>query len=186
MKYRKKNHDTRCVESVARVGLAASVAPGTKEEDPVCEITDIDANLILTQCRNQGATSDNEIKNFTAAYRLAKESTFIGHTADSNERFIRTMAFMIDPRNDDYRRIPVTFKNGSQGLNPGVISRAMRNLSTILDDLAFASTYIYHELELIHPFLDGNGRLGHLVWAIAVKDRTGTWPEQLPPKLFQS
>ncbi|MDX1535796.1 MAG: Fic family protein, partial [Candidatus Spechtbacterales bacterium] len=45
-------------------------------------------------------------------------------------------------------------------------------------------TNIYKEFELIHPFEDGNGRVGDLLWKVSIARKSGEWPEELPPDLF--
>ena len=43
---------------------------------------------------------------------------------------------------------------------------------------------LYREFEEIHPFEDGNGRVGDLLWKIAITRETGNWPEEIPPDIF--
>ncbi len=91
-------------------------------------------------------------------------------------------ATMIEPRNaNGYRKIPAVFRNGNSGIHPDLIERAMRNLFNP-DKPPLKADEMYKEFEKIHPFEDGNGRLGHLLWAIKMMADTSKWPKTLPPE----
>jgi Fic family protein len=44
---------------------------------------------------------------------------------------------------------------------------------------------LFYEFEATHPFNDGNGRVGHLMWALAIVRGGGTWPIILPPEFSE-
>jgi len=43
---------------------------------------------------------------------------------------------------------------------------------------------LYDMFESIHPYSDGNGRLGDILWKLIMKSGTKEWPEELPPDIF--
>lgn len=162
-------------------------------------LTHKDKRLIIQQCRNQGATWPEQIAGFAIAYTDAKWFNEVAKREgdkgmpDGIKGFEACLDFflnkvlewaaMIEPRNDNgYRKIPVVFQNGNSGIHPDLIERAMRNLFKFDKSHPMKADELYKEFEKIHPFEDGNGRLGHLLWATKKLAETGKWPKTLPPE----
>lgn len=147
-----------------------------------------DRELIVAQCTNQMATRPEDIAGFAFAYAHAKIECQHGflHEVEMIAHFILFWGELVDSRNrNGWRCVPVTFANGKSGLAPSLIPRAMEQFSTMFAEGVFpTSTDAYKEFEAIHPFLDGNGRVGHILWAVYSFYKDGKWPMELPPNIF--
>lgn len=162
-------------------------------------LTQKDVEVVLQQCENQSAFSNRDVAGFALAYADAKffarkygdQWTKTGGslsellTSELLEENILQWAGLIHDRNKEgYRKVPVSFKDTSLAIAPALIPRAMRNLcQAMVNDNFTNAEAVYREFETIHPFIDGNGRVGHLLWVLAHFHLTLGWPDTLPPDL---
>ncbi|OGY26191.1 MAG: hypothetical protein A2Z11_00505 [Candidatus Woykebacteria bacterium RBG_16_43_9] len=152
-------------------------------------LTETDKELILKQCENQKATSTEEVSAFTDAYREAKKFAFTATLSQLSEEevlsLVKDLAELTVPQTKgQYRTVPVTFRSGERGIDPALIERAMSSWAQAFAANQLSALEAYEEFEKIHPFVDGNGRVGDLVWKIATVKESGKWPEELPPDVF--
>jgi Fic family protein len=162
------------------------------------DLDSIDIELISKQCKIQNATSKEQIEGFAKAYSKAKKlaldnSRLDSFTSEQVKSFILELGVLVERRNQKgFRQIPVTFKNGQKALDAEKISQAIdgfcRGMITLLKDPAederLNIILLYTEFEKIHPFEDGNGRVGDLIWKILKTRKEGAWPKELPPDVF--
>ena len=163
-------------------------------------LTPMDIELVNAQCVNQGATSVEQIEGFAKAYSRAK-ATWLGphqllslQKAEEVMKFMFRLALLIEPGNRGFRLTPVRFADMQTAMPWENIPRAMESFSHAyadfiknpVEDEVLNATVLYREFEKIHPWVDGNGRTGDLLWKIARARVDGQWPEKLPPDVFGS
>ena len=114
------------------------------------------------ELRRQHDESEAALGSMVAAWQYTLTVERHLHEAELLAIHAKAVAHMAGPSMDSYRRTPVTFANGSTGLEASLIPRAMKNLVSSLG--ALTPEEFYKELMLIHPWQDGNGRTGFLAY----------------------
>ncbi len=153
-------------------------------------LSETDIALVNKQCELQHATSKEQIEGFAAAYIKAKQlaeniDEFKQMNGADIEALILQLAEMIESGNSKgYRSVEVKFAGGGSALKAELVPRAMESFSKAYAEALLEPVEAYTEFEKIHPFEDGNGRVGDLLWKMAVKRESGKWPEELPPDVF--
>lgn len=152
-------------------------------------LTNKDKELIFRQCERQQATSKEQVEGFAAAYAAAKalaqnhESLQSSTAIDWETRALLWATLIEAGRNKNgYRQVPAVFADGASALDWKEVPEAIKRFWELYtEEGRLEPNEAYFQFEAIHPFEDGNGRLGDLLWKLAVARKTGVWPEELPP-----
>lgn len=152
-----------------------------------------DIELIHEMANMQGANSVSEIRRLKQAWVFAKilchrEDGYGLQTQESVLLATRFIATYIKPEaGSEYALVPRSFGPGKQlALHPDLIPRAMEQFADVYANCLFIPHALVHEeFQKIHPFLDGNGRIGDLLWKMYVVKMGDEWPTTHPPE-FQS
>lgn len=121
------------------------------------------------ECVRQQADTITDVRNLLNAYQYA--ITVRDNGIQVNETTFRTLGGLVEPVKNatGFRVTPVTFQNGGSSAPASEITRLMIGLR----DGIKATEYQRNETEInhltreflwIHPFQDGNGRLGWILY----------------------
>jgi hypothetical protein len=113
------------------------------------------------ECTRQ-KSGETSVAWMVKAYDYACERFAVDNTVTVED--VLTLAAMIEPEQNanGFRKVPVTV--GGDVIAWENIERQIANLLEAQDRLT--PTELYTELEKIHPLLDGNGRLGAILFNV--------------------
>jgi len=127
------------------------------------------------ECERQGAGP-------MAVYNMVLANKTMWYSNTITKDLIIRLGALVEPEKNagGFRNVPVVFANGNSGLSHHLINGAMDTLVGIIHDPLWTALDIYKEFQRIHPFVDGNGRVG----AILFNALNGTLHEPTaPPKI---
>jgi hypothetical protein len=119
--------------------------------------------LLLLQakssCKYQNDLSIDSIKRYVRAVDFMKKRPL-------SVMAIYQLGEFISPKNGEFiwRTTPATFRDLSRAIDPEHIIRALNSLVDAREFLYVTPEQFFIEFEKIHPFNDGNGRVGEILY----------------------
>ena len=109
---------------------------------------------------------------------------FATHRAAKGSRIqvvdILNIGMLVEPEvnKNGFRTVPVTIRGVTQ-VEASLVPHSIENLVRHQDDMP--PEYFYHEFETVHPFADGNGRTGKILFNWL---RNEMWGVEWPPSYW--
>lgn len=148
---------------------------GQNDEDyiPYWPMTLNEVGFFAGECARQG-TGPMSVLQMAMAWEYAKENRNEARGRPNIwYTMIRMLGALVEPdiNQDGFRKVPASFKDGSLALPHGQIGSALTNLTESIEDIT--PEEVYQEFESIHPFADGNGRVGAILYNLLLNDPEG-------------
>lgn len=123
-----------------------------------------DVCKMAEECANQ-RSGELSVSNLASAVAYAAREF---STSKLSVEAIHILGKFIEPEVNiqGFRKLPVFIDGRMAGVNPDSINNALEALCEAYNDLRMNTYDLYQEFETIHPFADGNGRVGFVLFNI--------------------
>jgi hypothetical protein len=133
----------------------------------------------MKECELQEDTAIESIYNMFRAYEYAQRMYKKDSTIFYNDVMYLGQLVKPETNRKGIRTTPVIFKDLSLGLAPELIEHTLKNFLTFQREISVDQ--FYKIFEQIHPFEDGNGRVGAILYNMLNNSMDDPI---LPPDLF--
>jgi len=143
-------------------------------------------DFAIAECTRQEDLSYQSVGEMVEAWHYALVEHLSYKDSITNyltPEFIKRIGKLVKSSNKGFRVTPVVFRNGDQGAPYTEIFRLLTNLCDAYALGQVNPDEFYFEFEKIHPFEDGNGRVGTILWNLLMGNYTT--PTQ-PPNVFNN
>jgi len=113
----------------------------------------------IKSCKYQDDLSIDSVKRYVRACEyIYKNDSYLTVTDIIN------LGNIISKKNNGFRCTPVIFKDGNKGVHYAQIPRLIENICMARKEYRITVREFFIQFELIHPFNDGNGRVGEILF----------------------
>lgn len=117
------------------------------------------------QCQAQRDCVPHDVVGMRDAYREFERHDYIMLPTIERTFLLDTAITLItNGKCNQFRKTPVVFQDGSKGATYHEIPRLIESLDKAFLNNRLTPEEYYQEFESIHPFSDGNGRIGAIIY----------------------